>query len=342
MAWSLGELAERSGAELRGDAAIEIERAADLREAKAGDLSFLTGGKFAEHLPATRASAVILAQEHAAACPCAVLVSKNPYLTYARAAALLYPRPRPPAGIHPSAVVHSKAEVNPSAVIGPNAVLDEGVRIAAGVVVGPGCVIGARSTIGEDSELVANVTLGTDTVVGKRNIFHPGAVIGADGFGMANDQGHWVKIPQIGRVVTGDDVEIGANTTVDRGALQDTVLADGVKIDNLVQVAHNVHIGEHSAIAGCVGIAGSAHIGAYCTLAGGVGVVGHLTIGDHIHVTGMSMVSKSLSEPGVYSAGVPLQSNRDWHRNFVRFKQLDDMAKRLKKLEKTLAEDAQG
>ena len=269
-------------------------------------------------------------------------MSKNPYLTYARAAALLYPRPRPPAGIHPSAVVHSKAEVNPSAVIGPNAVLDEGVRIAAGVVVGPGCVIGARSTIGEDSELVANVTLGTDTVVGKRNIFHPGAVIGADGFGMANDQGHWVKIPQIGRVVTGDDVEIGANTTVDRGALQDTVLADGVKIDNLVQVAHNVHIGEHSAIAGCVGIAGSAHIGAYCTLAGGVGVVGHLTIGDHIHVTGMSMVSKSLSEPGVYSAGVPLQSNRDWHRNFVRFKQLDDMAKRLKKLEKTLAEDAQG
>jgi len=196
--------------------------------------------------------------------------------------------------------------------------------------------------IGEGGRLVANVTLCHGSQIGKRVLIHPGVVVGADGFGFANDQGRWVKIPQLGRVVIGDDVDIGANTTIDRGAIEDTVIEDGVKLDNLVQVAHNVHIGAHSAIAGCAGIAGSAHIGKHCALGGGVGVVGHLQIADNVVVTGMSMVSHTITEAGVYSSGTPLQENAKWHRNYVRLKQLDDMARRLKRLEKQLDEKNTG
>lgn len=206
--------------------------------------------------------------------------------------------------------------------------------LGPGVQIGPGCVIGEGVTIGEDSRLVANVTVCSGTRIGRRALIHPGAVIGSDGFRLANDHGVWVKIPQIGGVRIGDDVEIGANTTIDRGALEDTVIEDGVKLDNLIQIGHNVQIGAHSAIAGCAGISGSAKIGRRCMIAGAVGIAGHLEIADDVYVTAMSRVSKSLTEPGVYSSGTPIQPNHLWHRNSVRFKQLDDMAQRLKALEK--------
>ncbi len=336
MALSLGELAERTGAELHGDGNCSIDGVANLKSAIPGTISFLANPHFRAHLSTTAASAVILRRDDLAACPVDALVSDNPYLTYARAAALLHPPRADSPGIHPSASIAETARVSNDAHIGAQSVVEEGVVIEADVVIGPGCLIEQDVVIKRGSRLIGNVTICHGTEIGHRVLIHPGAVIGSDGFGFANDHGVWIKIPQLGRVRLGDDVEIGANTTIDRGALEDTVLEDGVKVDNLVQVGHNVEIGAHSAIAGCVGISGSAKIGKHCTLAGGVGVVGHLSIADHVQVTGMSMVTKSIREPGVYSAGMPLQPNRSWHKNAVRFKQVDAMARRLRAVEKRL------
>jgi len=334
MGLTLGQLARQLGAELRGDPELRVSGVATLQRAQAGELSFLANPRYRRHLATTRAGAVVLAQADAAACPVAALVAANPYACYARAARLLYPEPPLLPGIHPSAVVDGAARIDPTASIGPHAVIEAGADIGPRVRVGPRCVIGAGVSIGADSRLLAAVTVLAAARIGRRVILHPGVVIGSDGFGMAWDDGCWERVPQLGSVRIGDDVDIGANTTVDRGALEDTVIGQGVKIDNQVQVAHNVMIGAHTAIAGCVGISGSARIGSHCTLAGGVGVVGHLEICDNVHVTGMSMVTRSISEPGSYSAGTPLMPNAQWRRNAVTMKHLDALARRVRALEK--------
>ncbi len=332
----LQDLAERLAAQLHGDPALSVERVATLSGASSGDISFISHKRYRNELGQTAASAVLLREDdlpHLAE-GVAALVVDDPYLAYARVAGWLYPPVEESGGIHPSAVVEEGAEIAADVSIGPHSVIETGAQIGAGCRIGPGCVVGRHVVLGEGGRLEANVTLCHHVRIGRRVLIHPGAVIGADGFGFANDAGRWVKIPQVGSVVIGDDVEIGANTTIDRGAIDDTRIADGVIIDNLVQVAHNVQVGEHSALAGCVGIAGSARIGAHCALGGGVGVVGHLEICDNVIVTGMTMVNHPIREAGVYSSGTPMEENAKWHRNAVRFKQLDEMAKRLRRLEK--------
>jgi len=342
--FSLSELADRLGARLLGDGRRRVCRIASLASAGEGDIAFITNKRYRGQLAETGATAVLLTEADLEAVRegVASLVVDDPYLAYAHVAGWLNPAVDEGRGVHPSAVVDASANIHDSAWIGPQCVIEADAVIAADCRIGPGSVVGRGAEIGEGGRLVANVTVCHGSRIGKRVLMHPGVVIGADGFGFANDQGEWVKIPQLGRVVIGDDVEIGANTTIDRGAIEDTVIEDGVKIDNLVQVAHNVRIGAHSAIAGCVGIAGSAHIGRHCALGGGVGVVGHLQIADNVIVTGMSMVSHTITEPGVYSSGTPLQENAKWHRNYVRYKQLDDMARRLRRLEKQLDEKNTG
>jgi len=338
VAFSLQELAARVGARLVGDGDCLIERVDTIQEAEAGAICFLANRKYLKHLQATRASAVILQQELADRSPVPVLVSSNPYLDYARISALLNPVPEFRPGIHPSAVVEEGAMVDSGAWIGPCAVVERGSRIEAGVFIGPGCVIGRDCRIGRESRLVARVTLCHGVRLGERVLFHPGAVIGSDGFGLANDQGRWIKVPQIGGVTIGNDVEIGANTTIDRGALRDTCIGDGVKLDNQIQIAHNVRIGEHSAIAGCAGISGSTTIGRHCTVGGGVGIAGHLEIGDNVHLTGQSLVTRSFTEPGAYSGNLPALPNAEWRKAVARIRRLNQMADRIRQLEQRLSE----
>lgn len=338
MAKTLHELATALGAELVGDGDILVERIASLEGAEPGDLSFLSNPRFRTQLAQTRAGAVILRASDAEFAPTAALLLADPYLGYAKAAQLLEQRLKPAPGVHPSAIVDDTAEVDASASVGAHCVVGAGAVVGAGCELGPGCVIEAHARIGADTRLVANVTIRHAVTLGERVLIYPGAVIGGDGFGFAPDHGHWVKIPQTGAVRIGNDVEIGANTTIDRGALEDTVIGDGVKIDNLVHVAHNVQVGAHTAMAACVGIAGSTHIGSHCTLGGQVGVVGHLKVADNVHVTGGSTIFQSIDEPGLYSSGLPLTANRAWRRNYHRLAQLDEMAKQLKRLEKQLAQ----
>lgn len=336
LALSLGELAAQLGATLHGDPEERILRVATLSQAGPGAVSFLSNPHYRRQLEETRASAVILAPSDLPKCRVAALVLDNPYLGYARAATLLNPPANRPPGIHPSAWVSPEAEVHETAWVGAHAVVEAGARIASGAAVGPGCVVGEEVRIGEDSQLVARVTLCRGVIVGRRGLFHPGVVIGADGFGIANDAGVWVKVPQLGGVCIGDDVEVGANTTIDRGALEDTVIEDGVKIDNQVQIGHNVSIGAHTAIAGCVAIAGSTRIGRRCTIAGAASIAGHLEIVDDVHLTATSSVANSIREPGIYSSGMPVQENRAWRKNIARLRQLDEMARRLRALENKL------
>jgi len=329
------ELAARIGAQLAGATTpILIEGIATLTQARDSDISFFTHRAYRAELIKTKAAAVILAPENQRYCKVPVLMTDNPYLGYARAAIMLNPPEIKPAGIHPTAWVSPKAIVDATVLIGAQTVVEAGAILETGVEIGPSCVIESNVKVGAGSRLVAHVTLCSGTQLGQRILIHPGAVIGADGFGLANDHGTWVKIPQLGGVIIGDDVEIGANTTIDKGALENTVIGTGVKIDNQVQIAHNVRIGDHTAIAGCVGIAGSTHIGRYCMIAGGVGIVGHIEIADHVQLTGGSIVLQSISQAGIYSSGTPLQLNQAWHRNYHRFKSLDEIAQRLKRLER--------
>lgn len=330
------ELAARLQLELRGDVALRVSQVAGLSRAGPDCLSFFGDRRHRRALRMTRAGAVILAQEDAAEAPGAVLITDNPYLAFARAAELLYPPRAVSGGMHPSAVVAETASIDPTAWIGPLSVVEDDVVIGPGVFVGPGCILGAGSSIGADSRLVARVTLGEGTQVGRRALLHPGCVIGREGFGFAKDGERWVRIPQIGRVRLGDDVEIGANSAVDRGAIDDTLIADGVKIDNLIQIAHNVEIGENTAMAACSGISGSTRIGRNCTIAGAVGMAGHLEIGDGVHFTGMAMVTRSFPQPGVYSSGIPAMPTAEWRRAVARFRQLDELARRLKRVEDQL------
>ena len=336
MGLSLGELADRIGGELHGDPGCMVTSVATLQNAAGGAISFLANSNHRKYLHTTQASAVILAARYADESPVATITVSNSYAAYARAAALLFPRLSPGQGVHPSAIIGAACTIAGSAWIGPHCIIEDGVTVSAGAQLGGGCYLGRDSFIGADTILQARVVVCHGVRIGQRALVHPGVVIGSDGFGLADEDGKWLKVPQLGGVQIGNDVEIGANTTIDRGALDDTILEDGVKLDNQVQVAHNVSIGAHTAIAGCVGISGSARIGAHCMIGGGAGIVGHLEIGDHVTVTGMTMVTKSIPGPGVYSSGVPAQRNAAWNKNQARLRQLDKLARKVQSLERKL------
>lgn len=334
--YTLGEIAAALGAELQGDPDVRVDGLATLQAAGPGQLSFLANPSYARYLADTRASAVIVAPAMAGKSATNVLLLDNPYLGYARLSHWFDPAPVAPPGVHPSAVVDPTAVIPDTACVGPQTVIEADVELGDGVVIGAGSVIGARCRIGAGSVLRPRVTLAHDVVMGARCHILSGAVLGSDGFGFANERGVWHRIAQIGRVVLGDDVEVGANTTIDRGALDDTVIGNGVKLDNLIQIAHNVSIGDHTAMAAKVGVAGSTRIGRHCVFGGASGVAGHLEIGDQVQLTGMTLVTGNLSEPGVYSSGTGAESNRQWRKNAVRFRQLDAMARKLKELEKKI------
>ena len=336
MPYTLRQLADEIQADLHGDAACTITGVATLQNAGEGDLSFLANRRYFPYLSTTRASAVILNQEDAKVCPVNAMIVTDPYLAYVKAVRFMYPGQAVVAGISERASISKNAVISPTAYVGANAVIADGVEIGEAVYIGPGCIIGEYVRIGSHSKLVAGVTLSSRVQIGQRGLIHPGVVIGADGFGIANDHGKWLKIPQLGSVVIGDDVEIGANTTIDRGAIDNTVIEDGVKIDNQVQIGHNVVIGAHTAIAGCVAIAGSVTIGRHCMIGGLSAISGHIKITDNVTITGMSGISNSIKEPGVYSAGLNIMENRLWKKNVVRFKYLDELFRRLKKLESLL------
>lgn len=336
MSITLGELADRVGARVDGDSSCIINGIATLTNAGTGEITFLSNPHYQNQLAATRASAVILTEDDRGHCPVNALISENPYLAYAQISAIFSPQRPAAENIDPRAVIGQQTTLHESVAIGANAIIGDGVVLAAGVVIGAGCVIGNGTIVDEDSRLFPNVTLYHEVVIGERVTIHSGSVIGSDGFGFANDQGRWVKIHQLGRVVIGDDVDIGANTTVDRGAIEDTVIEEGVILDNQIQIGHNVRIGAHTAIAACSGVAGSAVIGRHCTIGGRVGIAGHLDICDGVTVMAMSLVSKSLKQPGVYSSATPVAPHALWQKNFARFKQLDEMARRLKRMEKEL------
>ncbi|PHS71297.1 MAG: UDP-3-O-(3-hydroxymyristoyl)glucosamine N-acyltransferase [Cycloclasticus sp.] len=337
---TLGELSDLLGAEIHGDSTRVVKGCATLSNANSNQLSFIYNTKYIPALSNTKAGVVILSEPFLVDCPVNALVVNNPYLSYAKAATIITSVEAQNGSIHSSVTIGSNAAIAESCVISPNVCIGDNVTIEEGCVIGPGCVIQNDVFIGRHSNLVANVTLGSSTVIGQHFIANSGAVIGSDGFGYApeTESKAWFKIPQLGKVVIGDNVEVGANTTIDRGALDDTVISNGVKIDNQVMIAHNVCIGEHTAIAGCVGIAGSAIIGSHCTLAGGVGLVGHITIADGVHITGMTMVTHSIKEAGAYSSGTPFQKNSDWLKNAVRFKQLDKLTKKINNLIKSQKE----
>jgi UDP-3-O-[3-hydroxymyristoyl] glucosamine N-acyltransferase len=326
---SLEELSQVSGARLEGDADCEIRAVNTLKMAKEGDISFLSNRHYAHQLPQTNASAVILSERDFKNCPVYSLVSEMPYLAYAKIANHLYPKIRLSGHINKNAVIGFGCDIDDSSYISANAVIGNNVVIHSGVSIGSGCVIEDNVEIGENTLLIANVTLRQDVVLGKNVKLHPGVVIGADGFGMAQENGQWLNIPQIGSVKIADHVDVGANSTIDRGAIEDTIIATGVKIDNQVQIGHNVVIGEHTAIAGCTGIAGSTVIGKRCMIGGAVAISGHIEIVDDVIITGMSGVANSIKSAGVYSSGIPVTDNKTWRRNIIRFKNLDALFKKI-------------
>jgi len=321
--FSLGELAVRFGLGLQGDPGLVVSRVATLSHAEPGAISFLANPRYRRQMESTRATAVLVGPDNAASCPVATLIDPNPYLAYARIADLMHPRALPVPGIHPSAVVSGSARIPASASVGSLAVIEDEVELGERVFVGPGCIVQRGARLGADTWLTARVNVYADVRIGQRCIVHAGAVIGADGFGFAPDAGRWVKVPQVGTVQVGDDVEIGANTTIDRGAIDDTVVENGVKLDNQIQVGHNVTIGAHTAVAGCVGISGSTSIGQRCMIGGGVGIAGHLTIADDVVVTGCSLVSASIRQAGSYSSGMPAVETRMWRRMVAHLRRLD-------------------
>jgi UDP-3-O-[3-hydroxymyristoyl] glucosamine N-acyltransferase len=328
MAIRLGDIALAIGAELHGDPDCPISGVATLDTAKPGDLAFLYNRAYRGYLQVTAASAVILVADDVADCPVASLVTANPYLGYARAAGLLCPPPTFAPGRHPSAVIAEDAVLAPTVYVGPHAVIESKAELGEHVVIGPNCVVGTGVRLGAYTRLVASVTVLGGTSIGSRCILHPGAVIGADGFGLARDQGTWVKIPQIGGVSIGDDVEIGANTSIDRGALKDTIIEDGVKLDNQIQVGHNCHIGAHAAVAGCAGISGSTKIGKRSIIGGGAGIAGHIEIADDVTVKAAASVTKSIRKAGVYSSVWPAKEDREWKKRVARLQQLAVRAER--------------
>jgi UDP-3-O-[3-hydroxymyristoyl] glucosamine N-acyltransferase len=330
----LGELATQFGCELVGDPESAVTHVATLANAGPQSLSFLANPAYRAELAATRAGAVVVRSEDVEACPVSVLISRDPYETYARIAGVLHPPPTFPPGVHETAVVAASAKVSSRAHVGAHAVIGDDAAIEDDVSVGPGAVVGPRCRVGKATRLHANVTLVEDVRIGKRCIVHPGAVIGCDGFGNARGDTGWIKVPQIGGVEIGDDVEVGANTTIDRGTIDDTVIDNGVRLDNLIQIAHNVRIGEHTAMAAQTGVSGSTVIGKRCMFAGQTGIVGHISICDDVVIGGATMVSKDIREPGFYTASFPAEKDKDWKRKVARFRRLDDLVRRVASLEK--------
>jgi UDP-3-O-[3-hydroxymyristoyl] glucosamine N-acyltransferase len=329
---TVADIARRFELEVQGDASVIIRGVGTLASAQADQISFLANPRYRTQLAASTAGAVVVGkgetfQSEGRAPATVLLLAVDPYVTFARIAALFEHAVTAEPGIHASAVVSASARVAASASIGPlcvvedGAVVDEGAVLAAHCHIGPGCVVGAHSRLGPRVTLVTRVRLG------KRVLIHSGSVLGADGFGLAFDSDHWIKVPQLGGVLVGDDCEIGANTTIDRGAIEDTILEADVRLDNQIQIAHNVTIGAHTAIAGCAAIAGSTRIGRNCLIGGGAGIIGHLTIADRVTITAMSLVTHSIREAGEYSSGTPIQESRLWRRNAARFKHLDELAR---------------
>lgn len=331
--WTLAEIAHHIGGTVKGDEAYIVSSVATLQSAKLDQISFLSNSKYKKYLAHTKAGAVIVSADVVEAVPNNAIVVDDPYVAYAKAATLLNPEEISSSGIHPSATVDETSNIDSSVSVGAQSVIGAGVILEKNVVIGPGCILFDGVRVAENSRLVANVTLCKNVIIGQRALIHPGVVIGADGFGIANDKGRWIKVPQVGSVVVGNDVEIGANTTIDRGAIDDTTIGDGVKLDNQIQVGHNTIIGEHTVIAGCVGIAGSTIIGKNCAIGGGAGLGGHIEIADSVQLTGMTMVTKSITKPGVYSSGIPAEPTQKWHRNVIRYRQMDKLAERIKQLE---------
>lgn len=344
MKTTLGDIVSALGGELAGDAGLPIERIAPLDAADAASIAFLANPRYRAQLETTAAAAVIVsaAMKDAACARGAVIVTADPYLYFARLTQwwAQRARPQPAPGVHPSAVVDASAVLGAGVHVGALAVIEAGAHIGDGAVIGPQCHVGRNARIGARTRLAAQVMFGHDCRIGERGIVHGGVVIGADGFGFAPTREGYVKIEQLGAVRIGDDVEIGANTCIDRGALGDTVLEDGVKLDNLIQIAHNVHVGARTAMAGCSAVAGSTRIGARCTIGGGAGILGHLVIADDVHISAQSTVSRSISQPGVYTGFFPLDDNRAWEKNAVTLRQLHQLRDRVRALEKRLAAGA--
>lgn len=332
--YTLAELAARCGGEIRGNDGVRVHAVATIQNAAPGSIVFLANPHYKRFLATARASAVILAPADADACILPMLVTPNPYLLYAKIATLLTPPMVQQHGVHAAAHVSTGAKIAADAWVGPGAVVEAGAVIGAAAQIGPNCIVMEGAEVGSDSRLVASVTLCKRVIIGRRTLVHPGVVIGADGFGMARDGAVWVKVPQLGSVRVGDDVEIGANTTIDRGALEDTVIEDGVKLDNQIQIGHNTRIGAHTAIAGCTGIAGSVVVGQRCMIAGGAAIAGHIEVCDDVTITAYTLVSHSIVKPGVYSGSLPMDEAAQWRKNSVRFRQLDKLARRVADLEK--------
>ena len=340
MSFTLKQLAEITHSQIKGDKAIILSGVASLQEASEGQISFVSNLKYKAQLKSTKASAVVLSPVLAKDYSGNVLVNQDPYLTFARVVTEFNKSTTLPENIHASAIVAENVMLGKGVNIGPNVVIEQGVKIGEAVVIGAGCFIGADSIIENNVHLYPNVTVYHASQIGCRTIIHSGVIIGADGFGFApnseSEEKSWYKIPQIGNVVLGSDVEIGANTTIDRAAMESTRIGKGVKLDNQIQVGHNVELGEHTIIAGGTVIGGSTKIGKNCTIGGVVAIAGHLDITDNVMLTGRTMVMKSISDAGVYSSGVPADDNRNWRRNAARFKKLNDMAKQINQLEKQL------
>jgi len=330
---SLGELATRFGCELIGDPDIEVSGVASLSNADSDSLTFLSNAAFKEQLSSTKAAVVILRPADASDSPVAAILHDDPYLCYARMAAVVCPPPAYAPGIHSSAVVDPTATVAASAHVAPNAVVGEHSVIGENVYVGPGTVVGPDCVVGDDCRFIANVTLVRAVSIGLRGLIHPGVVLGSDGFGNAMTPEGWIKVPQVGGLVIGDDVEIGTNTAVDCGAIGDTVIEDGVRIDNICHIAHNVRIGAHSALAGMVGIAGSTTIGKRCVFGGTSGATGHITICDDVVILGGAVATKNITKPGAYSGMFPAEPAKNWAKNVARFRRIDALTARVKKLE---------
>ena len=327
---SLSELSDRFDLELQGDGKALIDGVGTLSSAGPTQIAFLANPAYRKQLPATHAGAVILCREFVESCPTHCLVAEDPYLAYARLAVLFDHRLATASGIHTTAVIADSAQIGSDVSLGPHVVIGDHCVIGDGCSLGPGTVLEADCHLGPGCRLFANVSLGHGVRLGARTIIHPGAVVGADGFGIAFAGDHWEKVPQLGSVVTGQDCEIGSNTCIDRGALGDTVLEDDVHIDNLCQIAHNVH----TAIAGNSGVAGSTQIGKYCLLGGGVGVSGHLTIADRTTIAGGSEIFRSITEPGTsWSGNLPSLPAGDWNRNLARFRKLDELARNVRAIE---------
>ncbi|PTQ90316.1 UDP-3-O-(3-hydroxymyristoyl)glucosamine N-acyltransferase [Agitococcus lubricus] len=331
--WTLARIAELVGGVVQGNPEYSIHGLATLKSAQAHQLSFLANPLYKSALLSTQAGAVLLSADDASTYQGQALIVKSPYAAYAQLTHYFDRTPTPTVGIHPQAIIAASATIDPTACIAAGAVIGEDAVIGAGTMIESGAVVGARVTMGNQCRIRANAVIHHDCLLGNRVTIHSGAVIGDDGFGFAPHQGRWHKIAQIGRVVLHDDVDIGSNTTIDRGALDDTIIHQGAIIDNQVQIAHNVEIGAHTAIAACCGISGSSKIGAHCVLAGGVGLVGHIEICDKVHITGMTMITKSITKAGSYSSGTAFDSTDNWKKMAVRLKKLDDMAKRVRELE---------